>query len=288
MRQISIRLTGILLVLGAVLGTVLAVGGLLFVWRAEASVSDALTETIDLLDATLVTTSESLELINGMLLGMKGDLAGIRLSLDDASRSMQATADVTDSVADLIGEDFSVVVSETQQSLLTVQNSAQMIDNTLSLISRIPLIGPSLSGGYRVDMPLGSSIQGVSESLEPVSGSLKDVQSGLKQTSQNFELMKEDLENLIGTIDGIESSLADAEIMMTDYQVLFARSQEKLQNARAAAPKMVRNALLAGTVFFIWLLIAQVAMLLQGVDMMLRRRVVTVTRRPELIEHHPE
>jgi hypothetical protein len=41
-------------------------------------------------------------------------------------------------------------------------------------------------------------------------------------------------------------------------------------------------------VFFIWLLIAQVAMLLQGVDMMLRRRVVTVTRRPELIEHHPE
>jgi methyl-accepting chemotaxis protein len=271
-----------------VLGTVLAVGGLLLVWDAEPSVSSAFTETIDLLDSTLVTTSESMELLNGMLLRMKGDLAGIRLSLDDASRSMQATADVTDSVADLIGEDFSMVVSETQQSLLTVQNSAQMIDNTLSLISRIPLIGPSLSGGYRRDMPLGSSIQGVSESLEPVSGSLKDVQSGLKQTSQNFELMKDDLENLIVTIDGIEASLADAETKMTDYQLLFSRSKEKLQTVRTAAPKFVRNALLAGTVFFIWLLIAQVAMLLQGVDMMLRPRVVIVPRRPELIEHRPE
>jgi hypothetical protein len=288
MRQISIRLTGLLLVLGALLGTVLAVGGLWYVWRAEPSVSGTLIETIDLLDATLVTTSESLELINSTLLRLKGDLSGIRISLDEASRSMQATADVTDSVADLIGEDFSLVVSETQQSLLTVQNSAQMIDNTLSLISRIPLIGPGLSGGYRRDMPLGSSIQGVSESLEPVTGSLKDVQSGLKQTSRNFELMKEDLENLIGTIDGIESSLADAETMMTDYQVLFSRSQEKLQNARAAAPKIVQNALLAGKAFLIWLLIAQVAMLLQGVGMMLGPRTVVVSRRPELIEHHPE
>jgi methyl-accepting chemotaxis protein len=288
MRQISTRLAGLLLVLGAVLGTLLAVGGLFLVWDAEPSVSGALTETIDLLDATLVTTSETLELVNGTLLRMKDDLSGIRLSLADASRSMQATADVTDSVADLIGDDFSMVVTETQQSLLTVQNSAQMIDNTLSLIARIPLIGPSLSGGYRLDMPLGTSIQEVSKSLEPVPGSLKDVQSGLKQTSRNFELMKDDLNDLIVTIDGIEASLADAETKMTDYQVLFSRSQERLETARTSAPGFVRNALLAITVFFVWLLIAQVAMLLQGVGMMLGPRMVVVPRRPELIEHHPE
>jgi methyl-accepting chemotaxis protein len=282
MRQISARLTGLLLIFGAILGTIVAVAVLVLVWRAEAAASDAMLGTIDLLDTTLTTTSESMLMVNGTLLQMKDNLGVIRFSLEDASQTMQATANVTSSVAELIGEDFSSVVTETQLSLLSVQNSARMIDNTLSLISSIPLIGPSLGGGYRRDMPLESSINEVSSSLETVPDSLREVQSGLNQTARNFELMKRDLDDLIGTIDDIETSMASAETVMTDYQDLFTRSQAQLQNARTAIPDFVRIFLWVSTAFCVWLLIAQVGLLLHGFDLLLRYRMVDPRTVPEL------
>jgi methyl-accepting chemotaxis protein len=288
MRQITARLAGLLLIFGAILGSLTAAAGLVWVWQAEPGASVAITDTIDLLDTTLTTTADATLMVNGSLVQMKDNLGVIRISLENASTTMQSTADVTGSVADLIGEDFSNVVVETQQSLSSVQNSARMIDSTLSLISGIPLIGPSLSGGYRRDMPLESSILEVSNSLEPVPASLRDVQNGLQQTAQNFELMGNDLDDLIVTIDEIETGLSSAEAMMTDYQGLFTRSQERLQNARTAAPDLVRMLLWIGTAFFVWLLIAQVALFLQGVDLLFRSRVVVTSRRPELTERNPE
>jgi methyl-accepting chemotaxis protein len=288
MRHITTRLAGLLIIFGAILGLLIAGYGLVLLWRAEPGASDTITSTIDLLDTTLTTTSDAMFMVNDSLLEMKGNLGIIRLSLENAGQTMQATANVTSSVADLIGEDFSSVVLETQHSLSSVQNSARMIDNTLSLISGIPLIGPSLSAGYRRDMPLESSIREVSSSLEPVPDSLKDVQSGLQQTSQNFELMKKDLDDLAVTIDEIESGLTSAEVVMTDYQTLIVRTQDRLKTARAAAPGLVRTLLLFSVAFCIWLVIAQLALLLQGFELLLRSRVMITARRPELTERNPE
>jgi methyl-accepting chemotaxis protein len=286
MRQISARLTGLLLIFGAILGTIVAVAVLVLVWRAEAAASDTMLGTIDLLDSTITTTSDSMLMVNGTLLLMKDNLGVIRFSLEDASQTMQATANTTSSVANLIGEDFSNVVTETQLSLLSVQNSARMIDNTLSLISSIPLIGPSLGGGYRRDMPLESSINEVSTSLETVPDSLKEVQFGLNQTARNFELLKNDLDDLIETIDEIETSLAGAEAVMIDYQNLFTRSQEQLQNARTAIPEFVRIFLWVSTAFGAWLLIAQVGLLVHGFDLLLRYRYIDARAIPELTERN--
>jgi methyl-accepting chemotaxis protein len=276
------------LVLGAILGTLTAGAGLVTLWRAEPVVSETIDATIDLLDTTLTTSADTMLFVNGSLLQMKDNLAIIRGSLENAGRAMQSTSDVTSSVAGLIGNDFTNVVNETQQSLASVQNSARMIDNTLSLISGIPLIGPSLSGGYRRDMPLEGSIREVSNSLETVPDSLQDVQNNLQLTSQNFELMKTDLEQLAETIDEIETGLASAEVMMGDYQELFTRSQERLEAARVASPNMVRFLLWLGTAFFIWLLLAQIAMLLQGLDLLSWNRVVISPHHPELTERNPE
>jgi methyl-accepting chemotaxis protein len=288
MRQLSARLAGLLLVFGAILGTIVAIAGLIFIWRAEPAASEAITGTIDLLDTTLTTTSDTMLIVNGSLYQMKDNLGVIRFSLEDASQTMQATANVTSSVADLIGDDFSKVVVETQLSLLSVQNSARMIDNTLSLISSIPLIGPSLGGGYRRDMPLEASINEVSLSLEPVPDSLQEVQTGLKQTARNFELMKNDLDDLITTIDEIETGLAGAEAVMTDYQEIFSKSQERLQSARTATPDFVRFLLWGSAAFFVWLLIAQLGLLLHGFDLLLYKRVVITRPTPQLIEHNPD
>jgi methyl-accepting chemotaxis protein len=288
MRTFTARLTGLLLVLGAILGTITAGAGLVMLWRAEPVLTETIDGTIDLMDTTLTTTADTMLFVNGSLLQMKDNLGVIRESLQNAGSAMQSTADVTSSVAGLIGDDFTNVVNETQQSLASVQNSARMIDNTLSLISGIPLIGPSLSGGYRRDMPLEGSIREVSTSLETVPASLRDVQNNLQTTSQNFELMKSDLEKLAATIDEIESGLANAETMMGDYQELFTRSQERLDNARTASPTLVRSMLLLGTAFFIWLLVAQIAMFLQGLDLLTWNRVVISPHRAELTERNPE
>jgi methyl-accepting chemotaxis protein len=288
MRQFSARLAGLLLVFGAILGTMVAIGGLILTWRAEPAVSEAITGTIDLLDTTLTTTSDTMLIVNGSLFQMKDNLGVIRFSLEDASQTMQSTANVTSSVADLIGDDFSKVVVETQLSLLSVQNSARMIDNTLSLISSIPLIGPSLGAGYRRDMPLEASINEVSLSLEPVPDSLQEVQTGLKQTARNFELMRNDLDDLIDTIDEIETGLAGAEAVMIDYQEIFSTSQERLQNARTATPDFVRFFLWGSAAFFVWLLIAQLGLLLHGFDLLLYKRVVVARPTPQLIEHNPD
>lgn len=274
MRRITARLAGILLIFGAIIGTITALAGMIIIWRAEPTVGESLTGTIDLLDATLTTSSDAMLMMNGSFLQMKDSLGVIRLSLDDASRTMQSTADATNSVADLIGEDLNTVVTDTQLSLLSVQNSARMIDNTLSLISSIPLIGPSLGGGYRRDMPLEASIGEVSSGLESVPNSLLEVQTGLNQTARNFELMKNDLDDLIETIDEVETGLLGAEAVMSDYQEIISRAQDRLQDARSATPNILRMLLWGGTTFFVWLLIAQLGLLIHGLDLLLHERVV--------------
>jgi hypothetical protein len=47
------------------LGQSSPLAGLSFIWRAEPAASDAITGTIDLLDTTLTTTSESMLIVNG-------------------------------------------------------------------------------------------------------------------------------------------------------------------------------------------------------------------------------
>jgi methyl-accepting chemotaxis protein len=274
MRGITARLAGILLIFGAIIGTITALAGMIIIWRVEPAVSESLTGTIDLLDATLSTSSDAMLMMNGSFLQMKDSLGVIRLSLEDASRTMQSTANATNSVADLIGEDLNTVVTDTQLSLLSVQNSARMIDNTLSLISSIPLIGPSLGGGYRRDMPLEASIGEVSTGLESVPNSLLEVQTGLNQTARNFELMKNDLDDLIETIDEVETGLLGAEVVMNDYQEIISISQDRLQDARTATPNILRMLLWGGTTFFVWLLIAQLGLLIHGLDLLLHEGVV--------------
>jgi chromosome segregation ATPase len=266
MRPIYMRVVGILIIFASFIGMVLGAGGMILLWRAEPTAATAIIRNIDLVDRSLIATSTMLTVAGETLEQVDTNIVTIQESVSDAGDTMSATSAATGSVANMIGNDFTNVIIESQRSLISVQNSAKIIDSTLSIISYVPGLG----SGYNRNLPLEGSIREVSESLAGVPESLAEVQSGLNETARNFELLQGDLNRLSVTIGEIETSLKGAEGVMEEYQEIVAESQDALQQLRNEVPSYVRMFILGSTVFLIWFLLAQLALLTQGIELLRR------------------
>jgi methyl-accepting chemotaxis protein len=261
------RLIGVLLIFASLLGLVVGVSGLVVLWQAEPTAADSIIETVDLFDRTLSATSSLLEVANDSLDQVDENIALIEASVEDVSETMNETAAATDTLAGMMGDDFTDIILETQASLVSVQNSARLIDETLQVISLIPGLG----AGYNRDDPLEDSIGEVSRSLNTLPASMAEIQISMEGAADNFRTLEQDVRDLAGTIGDIERNLSAADNVMGEYQAIVVDTQTRLEVMRQRIPDVVRVSVWAATAFLVWFLIAQLGLFTQGVELLSRR-----------------
>ncbi len=256
------RRIGYVLVANAVVGLALACAGLVGLWWFTPRIADAATDGLVLARRTVDTTSGLLTGVDDAVRTARDSLGTIHASMTNAADTLATTSSLTRSASRIAGQDVATVLREADDALGAVEQSAQLADRTLTLIARAPLIGLR----YQPKVPLGEGVAGVRRSLAALPASLTAVERDLVATSSNLADLQNYIVRLDGSLTAIETSLADLARVTTEYRVIAASLSEDLAQLEQTVPTMLRLALLFGTAVMIWLAIAQLGLLTQGLE----------------------
>lgn len=269
MKILTTRFAGVLLIAAAISGLLFAIIGLVGITQIRPVAIASAQNNLGLLRNTLETTTAGLLVTQESLSGAKASLQAMQSTLETTSRTVQSTEPLISSLSDLAAEDLPATIHSAQDSLESAAASAQVIDAVLRALSFLPGIN------YNPDIPLSTSLKELSANMENLPQTFIVMQSNLQDTSQNLQTIQVDLLLLIDALEQIEKSLTDSEKVITGYQVSLFQVQNKLDALAAAAPKAIHTISLAGSIFLIWMAIAQLSLFVQGWQL-----IETTTHKP--------
>jgi len=263
MKNISrIRLFGKLLIIISAAGILFSITGISITWIIGPNLKRNLSGLLESFTETLVTTNNGLSILDGAVLDSLANLELIESSLDALGGTIEDLSSSLESSGDLIGDDLRLTILDTQTALSSAAASAVLIDKTLKIIDGIPFIGAD----YQPDVPLHTSLEQVAGSLEDVPESLETIEQNLNDTAAGLDTLQVDLLALGKNIAGMDQDLQNAQKVIGDYQAIVSDIEQKTEELRSRLTTymIIVGLILSG--FFFWLGIAQVNVLIKGID----------------------
>lgn len=256
-------ISGWVLMIGGVAGIVLSIIGLTTFWKNSAQISEQLLTTVDLLEQTFSTTESGLEIVNIALEQAVEKLTLMESTFHGVAGAIGDTRITLLSIADLIGDDLTLVIRETQTSLSAVQTSAILMDDTLKIISAIPFIGAK----YAPSQPLGESVEQISTSLGELPVSFSEIQTSLDSTSTNLSDVELDIEEFAGSLTDIHDSLYEAQDVIEQYQNILGEMRDNLAELHTNIPKWFKKVNIGVSLFMAWMSIVSFGLFSVGTMM---------------------
>lgn len=272
------KLIGFLLLIAAIVGLVISIGGIVLLWQVEAQASQNVQSTIELLGQTLETTSQGLTITETALKSSVNTISSLQSTVVTTVNTVKSSGPMVDEISLLMENDLPGAIEATEASLRSAAASARVIDGLLGTLSSIPLVGSGLN--YNPDVPLSKALEDVADNLSGLPESFSNMTMSLQKTSSNIETFEADLTVVAESIGEIERSVADYEIVIKGYQQSLEQVKAGMDNLKDSIPTYVRFLVLALTVFFVWMAIAQLGLLTQGWELLTENAAKT-DREPE-------
>lgn len=258
------KLLTVLMVCLTALGIILSIYLLIQVWRYRQPVADRLQTTLEQSSTILQTTDEGLSVIDQVI----NNVYTSTIYLDEATKAFSQTVQSTnlfiDSAGTFVGENLITTITNTQTALDSAQASAKVIDNILSTISRIPLIGIN----YNPTLPLNIALGEVSTSLDPLQGTLKDFQTNLEITQDNMQLFSSQISVLDENIIAINKNLRQAQTTIDSYRTQVNSIKSWVDRAKNNLPAWITTLAWILTIIILWLVMIEIAIMLQGITLL--------------------
>jgi hypothetical protein len=242
------------------LGILLSIILLVQVWRYHQPVSDQLQIQLDQISGVLHTTNDALLVIDQVVKNVYTST----LYLDDVSHALSQTLINTnqfiDSTGTFIGGNLISTITNTQAALDSAQASAKVIDNILTAMSRIPLIGIN----YNPELPLNVALGDVSSSLDPLPEILKGFQLNLKTTYSNLQVFTGQISVIDQNTASITKNMEQAQVTISDYRTQLTSLVSLIDEIKNNLHEWMSAITWALTIIILWLLAIQISVLLQG------------------------
>ena len=256
------KILAFLIVCLTAVGILISLLFLIQVWRYRQPVSEKLQSSVSQFSSVLQITDDGLSVIDQVVKNVYTST----MYLDDAtnafSQTVQSTSQFMDSAGTFVGDNLLTTITNTQTALGAAQASAKVIDNILSTMSRIPLIGIT----YNPVVPLNIALGDVSTSLDPLQTTLKDFQTNLKGTSTNMQEFSDQISVLNKNILSIQTNLEQAQVTIHKYRSQIASLKSWLLNVETNMPTWITIIAWVISLIIIWLVIIQIALMLQGIS----------------------
>jgi uncharacterized protein YoxC len=267
MKPLICRISGVLLIIAAILGWAASILGLVLTWQGISVASTTLQTTVDDLDATLGSTSELLTVLEITLDTINNKLTVIESASISLAETLTAASAITSDFASLSGGDFPLIVKDIQTALSSMESSARLVDDTLGFITRLPLIG----NRYAPETPLSDSVYKVSKSMDNLPTTLSSMEGDLTTASKDLKTLKKDIETLSSSLGEIKASIIVMQKALGDYQSAVSRLKERLNTFRENLPTYMTYVSLGITVFFFWLSAVLISQFLHGLELLGRK-----------------
>jgi hypothetical protein len=266
------RLIGAFYLVGAIIGLVVSIGGIVLLWTTRADVTNGINDMVLVTGRTIDATRQTVLVANRSLNQASENLALMQTMLEGVAETLDESTGLITSTGQMIGTDLAGVVTEAQGSLAEVEDSARMVDDalrvvdtTLSLLARIPLIGPI----YRPRTPLQESVISVTRSLDPLPASLARIRRELDTSAANVAVIRTEVALLAAEVGNIESSLEEARVVAEEYRVILVDLSDRLERFEQGLPLQLDIFYYAVTLLFASMLLTHAAMLIHGIVLIL-------------------
>ena len=254
-----------------VMGILLVIAGIIFMVRVGPRVEGSATESLELIDRTLLTTEEGLVLAEDSIEQVVETVESLEATMASVGQTIYGTVPLVDSVADLLGEQLTETIKATQDTLASVVKSAKLVDNVLSIVTAIPFIG---TDRYQPEVPLHVGLEKVITSLDEIPDSLGAAQEDLTSSSGNLDEMQDDFTTMADNIGQIATSLESTQSVLVEYRVIVTDFQEQVSSVRQGLPVWLRWLGITFSFLLVWLGIAQIGPMMQGWELIQRGRLV--------------
>jgi hypothetical protein len=258
------RIIGILLIIGAVGGTLFSLTGLVELWRYRPVVTKSVVDNLALVDQTLSTTQQALSIVGQVVETTTGDVAALQATSAAVAQAIRDTNPGLDSIISLTGKDIPDAISATQTSLASAQSSALVIDNVLAALTSIPFLP---IGAYAPAVPLHTSLGQVSASLNTLKPALVTINTSLVNDKTDMNTVEAQLTQIAKTTQGMSLSLTDAQTVINQYIAVTTQLKTNIEATQREAPSWITAISWITSLVLGWLVIAQLGLGMQGLDL---------------------
>ena len=268
------RILGVLVMIAGILGLILSLAGLVMVWATKPVAVGYAKTTIDTLNESVITSKSVME-ITGEALGATID------SVDALSTMLSTTAATVEDTQPLLDE-FDIIMADTlpttlkatTASLYTAQEAAQVLESAIQsldafrfLLSATPLVGGLVGEpgeSYNPEEPLADTLGELASNLEGLPDTFVAMSASLSDTDEKLVTIQGNLNTMSDSVGLISSSLSDYEKMIIQSQSSMDNLTLILTNLQNNMTVILNGVVIGVSLFFIWLLAAQVVILSQG------------------------
>lgn len=268
------RTLGVLVMIAGILGLLLSLAGLVGIWVAKPTVTAYANTTIATLNESVIT-SQSVMDITGQALGATVDsLDALSSMLSTTATTVDDTKPVLNQINTIISDTLPTTLEAATASLYTAQEASQVLESTIKsldafrfLLSATPLLGdllPQTGESYNPEKPLADSLGELAANLEDLPDTFVEMSVNVSTTYDNLGSIKGNLTTMSDSVGLISTSLAEYEKMIIQSQSSMDNLTSILTSIRSNLPTILNGVVIVFSLFFLWLLAAQVVILSQG------------------------
>lgn len=268
------RILGVLVMCAGVLGLLLSLVGLIGVWVVKPVVTASVSTTIQTLSTNVETSQKAMEITQQALGATIDSVDALSTMLGATAASVENTEPVLNQLNSFLGESLPATMQSVTTSLETAQQGAEVLDSAIrslntfrTVLSAAPLIGGFVEkpeSEYNPEKPLAESLGDLAANLEPLPDMFTDMAANLDKADDNLVTIQSSLTTMSDSVGLISESL-------TEYQAMIAQSKASMDNMMVMLNSIQDNlttilngAVIVLSLFFLWLLAAQVVILSQG------------------------
>lgn len=268
-RRLLMRIVGIALIVAGIAGLIFCAAGLVFLVRIEQQVETSLTEQLEGIDGALTVTANGLSVAETSLEKATEAVVSLEETMVRLGETVGHSAPLLDIATNVIGKELPEAIESTQETLAAVADSAKLVDDILTLVTSIRLLGLE---AYRPDVQLNEGVLTVAKSLDRMPGLLSTAQDGLDTAKDDLQEVEGDFATMAENIGAIATDLEDAQSVLVQYREIVSDLQDMVSSARQSLPTWLRMFQIGMSLILIWLGVAQLGLLAQGWDLIGRSR----------------
>lgn len=268
------RILGVLVMLAGLLGLVLSLAGLVGVWLAKPTVEVFAGTTFDTLNQSIVTSQSVMDVTQQALRGTISSVDNLSAMLNTTAAAVEDTKPVLDEVDVMMAKTLPSTLQATTDALYGAQEAARVLENTIQqldafrfVLSATPLLSamvPAPGEAYNPPKPIADSLGELATNLEGLPDTFVNISADLSTTDDKLDAVQQNLETMSESVKLISSSLSEYERMVSQSKSSMDNVRSILTTVQTNLPTILNVGAIVLSLFFAWLLAAQVVILTQG------------------------
>lgn len=268
------RVLGALVMVAGILGLLLSLAGLVGIWMIKPTLAGYLNMTVDTLSSS-VTTSQDVMKVTGEALGATVDsVDALSSMLGTTAGTVEDSMPVITQLNTIMGDTVPSTLESATDSLKTAQQAAAVLDSSIKsldtfrfVLSSVPMVGSFVeapSQPYNPEVPLADSLGELATNLEGLPATFTEMSTNLEKVDDNLETVQGNLITMSESVALISRSLGEYETMIKQSQSSMDDVKLILVNIQKNQANILNGIAIGFSLFFSWLLAAQVVILSQG------------------------